>query len=85
MTDHALSTDARDQIAAVRAHSLRVVQTVFAGIVLFCTACGLAVHLSGAMLDIPQQVRQPVATAFLIMALADLAILLGCRAWLSRD
>lgn len=85
MNDHTLPDDAKAQVMATRAHSLRTVQIVFSGIVLLCIACGLTIHLAGAALDIPQAVRQPVASAFLVMALADLAILLGCRLWLSRE
>ena len=85
MNDRTLPADAKAQVIATRAQSLRMVQFVFSGIVLFCVACGLTIHLAGAALDIPQAVRQPVASAFLIIALACLGILLGCRLWLSRD
>jgi hypothetical protein len=71
-------------LASARARALRTVQFVFAAIVLSAIACGLTIHLGADVLAIPQAIRQPAACAFLVIALADLVLLLGCSAWLSR-
>ena len=73
------------ELIASRAKSLQTVQIVFSTIVLVCIACGLTTYLFDEQLRIPITVREPVSLAFLITALVDLVILLGCSAWLSRN
>lgn len=71
-------------LAETRARSLRTVETVFAGLVLACASAALAVHLLADTLAIAPQAAGPVSAAFLLLAIADLIMLIGCRAWLMR-
>ena len=71
-------------LAETRARSLRTVETVFACLVLACVSAALAVHLLAGILTIAPETAGPVSLAFLTIAVGDLVILAGCRAWLTR-
>lgn len=72
-------------LVEARARALQTVETVFACLVLVCVSAGLAVHLWADSLGLAPDARLPVSFGFLSLALADLAMLVGCRAFLSRN
>lgn len=72
-------------LVEARARAMQTVETVFACLVLVCVSAGLAVHLLADSLGLAPDARMPVSYAFLGLALADLAMLICCRAFLGRN
>lgn len=71
-------------IAEIRARSLKSVEAVFVTLVVLCAAVAAFVHVAGVSFGVPAEAQGPIATAFLTLSVADLALLFLCRVWLMR-
>lgn len=64
-----------DNVRRERARSLRFVQIVFAVLALFSLTAALAVATRGADLGLPEASTYSISLAFLIVGIADTALL----------
>ena len=76
--------DVANELVIARVRALRTVEAVFAGLVIVCAGAALAVHIWAAEVALPAETTATIARAFLGLAIADLVMLVGCRAWLMR-